>query len=178
MQSSNELRDQLRQSTQHDHAQVDGVLSALDLATPRDYIRFLGIHADALHQLGSRTAIADRPDVAALVACLQSDLAFYGTKRAGTCAPDCEDSPATQLGIAYVIRGSRLGAQVLARRVAAGAPRAYLGHRLPTTWASFLLSLNAFSLSNPPESGREVIAGAKAAFGVFVRAAQAIEPVL
>jgi heme oxygenase len=172
MRSSNDLRDRLRHSTREDHAQVDRLLSTLNLASPHDYVRFLGIHADALSQLGSRTSLADRADATALMTCLESDLEFYGAAQPRAVTAASVDSPARQLGISYVIRGSRLGAEVLARRVAADAPCAYLGYRLPTPWASFIQTLAAFSLSHSPEREHEVIEGAKAAFGVFLQAAR------
>jgi heme oxygenase (biliverdin-IX-beta and delta-forming) len=173
----NHLRDRLRQSTREDHTQVDGLLSALNLGSPKDYVRFLGIHAAALSQLGSRTSLTDRADMAALMSCLASDLDFYGARQPRAATGVSGDSPARQLGISYVIRGSRLGAAVLARRVAADAPSAYLAYRSSTTWASFVLSLEAFARSHPPESEQEVIEGAKAAFGVFLQATQSAEPI-
>jgi heme oxygenase len=60
----------------------------------------------------------------------------------------------------------------LARRIAVGAPSAYLSYRPTTTWGTFVQSLEAFSLTQPPENEHEVIAGAKVAFGVFLLAAQ------
>jgi heme oxygenase len=178
MRRSVDLHDRLRQSTRQDHAQVDRLLSTLNFAFPRDYVRFLGIHAEALSQLGPRTSLADRADATALMSCLHSDLEFYGAARPPAVTTVCEDSPARQLGISYVIRGSRLGAEVLARRVAADAPCAYLGYQLPTTWVNFVLSLDAFARSHPLESECEVIEGAKAAFGAFLRAAQSVGLVL
>jgi heme oxygenase len=178
MRRPTDLRDRLRLSTRQDHAQVDQLLSTLNFAVPQDYVRFLAIHADALSQLGSRTSLTDRADAAALMSCLQSDLEFYGAAAPGAVITTSEDSPARQLGISYVIRGSRLGAEVLARRIAAEAPSAYLSYRFRTTWAKFVLSLHAFSQSNAPQSEQEVIEGAKAAFDVFRHAAQPLGPLL
>jgi heme oxygenase (biliverdin-IX-beta and delta-forming) len=172
MRRPNDLRDRLRLSTRQDHARVDGLLSTLNLADPPDYVRFLAIHAEALSELGNRTSLSDRADAAALMACLETDLEFYGARQTRVVAARTHDSLACQLGISYVIRGSRLGAEVLARRIAVGAPSAYLSYRPTTTWGNFVQSLEAFSLTQPPENEQEVIAGAKVAFGVFLLAAQ------
>jgi len=177
MRRSSDLRDRLRQSTQPDHAQVDRLLSTLNLASAQDYVRFLGIHAETLSQLGNRTSLIDRADVTALMSCLESDLKFYGAAQPRTTVTVSADSPARQLGTSYVIRGSRLGAEVLARRVGADAPCTYLAYRLPMSWPDFVLSLEVFALSHPPECAQEVVAGARAAFAVFLHAAQPVEAV-
>ena len=177
MRRSNALRDRLLQSTRPDHVQVDRLLSTLNLASAQDYVRFLSIHADALSQLGNRTSLQDRADITALMSCLATDLEFYGAAYPRLNLTVSADSAACQLGISYVIRGSRLGAEVLARRVGTDAPCAYLAYHLPMSWPDFVLSLEAFALNHPPECAHEVIAGAKSAFAVFLKAAQSVEAV-
>jgi heme oxygenase len=172
MRRPNDLRDRLRESTRVDHLRIDGLLSSLNLASPQDYVRFLGIHAEALHQLGSRMPPQDRADTAALQSCLHSDLKFYAASPSPEPVSACEEPLARQLGIAYVIRGSRLGAQVLIQRVGAGAPCAYLKYRAATSWSAFLATLEAFALAQSPQVQEEVIDGAKGAFGVFLRLAE------
>ncbi len=176
MRRPTDLRDRLRHSTREDHAQVDCLLSTLNLASAQDYVRFLAIHAEALSELGNRTSLSDRADTAALMACLETDLEFYGARATRAVAAHTHDSPGRQIGISYVIRGSRLGAEVLVRRIAVGAPSAYLSYRPTTTWGNFVQSLEVFSLTHPPENEHEVVAGAKAAFGVFLLAAQPAGP--
>jgi heme oxygenase len=166
------LRDDLRASTRAQHRQVDALLAKLDLAQANDYVRFLDIHAEALSQLGGRTPLSDRGDTAALLACLQADLQFYGKVRSLSSAVLPEESFARQLGIAYVIRGSRLGAKALLRQVGESAPSAYLGYAPQTTWGNFLKVLDSFSLFQPPEAAAECIEGAKAALLVFIDLAQ------
>jgi heme oxygenase (biliverdin-IX-beta and delta-forming) len=172
MRRPNDLRNRLRESTREEHLRIDGLLSSLNLATRQDYVRFLRIHAEALRQLGSRTPPQDRADTAALASCLESDLKFYVARPLPQPMAECEEPLARQLGIAYVIRGSRLGAQVLIQRVAAGAPCAYLRYRAATSWTAFLATLDSFSLTQSPDSEGDVIEGAKAAFGVFFRVAE------
>ena len=172
MRRPNDLRDRLRAATRTQHQQVDKLLSTLDLALPRDYVRFLDIHAEALRQLGSQMPPADQADATALLSCVQQDLEFYAVRPPPEPISVSEEPFARRLGIAYVIRGSRLGARVLIDRVAAGAPCTYLRYRPATTWTAFLEALESYSLAQPPESAGDVIDGAKAAFGVFLRAAE------
>jgi heme oxygenase len=167
MRPHHSLRDDLRVGTHPHHQQIDALLGKLNLACTADYVRFLDIHAEALSQLGGRTPISDRGDTGALLSCLQADLQFYGKVRSFSPLRPAEESFARQLGIAYVIRGSRLGAKVLMRRVGESAPTAYLGYAPETTWANFLQVLDSFSLYQPPDAAAECIEGAKAAFRVF-----------
>ena len=167
-----DLHHQLRMGTRQDHAQIDQLFSTLDLQCPTDYERFLHIHAEALTRLAAHTPASDGADMAALLSCLQSDLGYYGFGRMIALAPAEPEPLARQLGVSYVIRGSRLGAQVLIRRLAATAPRAYLGCRPTTSWPDFLLRLEAFSLTQPPACAAVVLEGARWAFSVFLRVAQ------
>jgi heme oxygenase len=167
-----DLHHLLRTGTRQDHAQIDQLLSTLDLQSPTDYGRFLNIHAEALTQLAGHTPATDRADMAALLRCLQSDLGNYETGRVIDFAPAEHEPLGRQLGVSYVIRGSRLGAQVLIRRLAAVAPRAYLAWQPAMSWPDFLLRLEAFSRTQPPACAQQVLEGARWAFGVFLRVAQ------
>jgi heme oxygenase len=137
---------------------------------PGDYVRFLKIHAEAFRQLGGRLPPEDRADAAALFSCLQNDLGFYAAKPLRGPVASGEEPLGRQLGFAYVIRRSRLGAQILVRRVAAGAPCSYLSYRPGITWTAFLAVLDSFSLNHPAEANELVVEGAKDAFGIFLRA--------
>jgi heme oxygenase (biliverdin-IX-beta and delta-forming) len=172
MRPPNDLRNRLRETTREDHARIDSRLATLDLACAADYTRFLAIHAAALSQLGGRTAPGDRADTDALLSCLGRDLEYYGLTAPRAVVAASDESRAHQLGISYVIRGSRLGAQILVRRVAPAAPSEYLGYPLSTTWTSFLERLESSSRQQPAQFGQEVIAGAKAAFNVFLRVSE------
>lgn len=167
-----DLHHQLRIGTRQDHAHIDQLLSTLDLQSATDYRRFLHIHAEALTELAGHTPAGDRVDMAALLSCLQSDLGHYEVGRVVALAPAENEPLGRQLGVSYVIRGSRLGAQVLIRRLAAAAPRAYLACRPTMSWPDFLLSLEVFSRTQPPACAQEVLEGARWAFGVFLRVAQ------
>jgi heme oxygenase len=173
MRSTKALRDRLRECTRQDHLQIDNLLATLDLASTADYVRFLEIHAEALSQLTNQIPSGDRADARALLTCLHSDLAYYGAARTLEPAPSPGSSFARQLGVAYVIRGSRLGAQVLMRRVPAAAPCAYLACRPSIPWPGFLLALESFSQEHPAEE-QAVIEGATAAFGVFLAVARSL----
>ena len=172
MPRSNDLHHQLRVGTRQDHAQIDQLLSTLDLQSPTDYRRFLHIHFEALTQLAGHTPPGDGADMAALLSCLHSDLGHYEPGRTFAPASAPQGSPGRQLGVAYVIRGSRLGAQVLIRRLAAAAPRAYLACRPTSAWPDFLLRLEAFSGTQPPAGAQAVLEGAQWAFSVFRRVAR------
>jgi heme oxygenase len=169
---SNDLRDQVRESTRAQHTRIDTLLSRLDLAVSDDYVRFLKIHAEAFRQLGGRLRSDDRADAEALYSCLQKDLGFYAVRPLRGPVVSGEDPLGRQLGFAYVIRGSRLGAKILVQRVAAGAPCSYLSYRPGVTWTSFLAVLDSFSLNQPAEANELVVEGAKEAFGIFLRAVE------
>lgn len=146
-------RDALRRATAHLHAEVD---ASMPLARPNpslpDYRAHLALLADWVRALRTLPVDGDRLDDEA--ARIEADLA------------ECErlldiahDSPATTFisppahhgpfgwGVAYVLEGSRLGGQVMYRRLAdALAPHslAYLqgaGRDTGARWAAFLTDL-------------------------------------
>jgi heme oxygenase len=135
---------ELRAGTQAEHARVDNVFGAFDLATLEGYRSFLAAQADALVPLelaldaaGADTAVADwasrhRSDL------LKADLADLGADIPhATSAPTIE-SPEAVLGALYVLEGSRLGGTVLARTVPLSFPKRFLSASDPARWRSLI----------------------------------------
>ncbi len=107
---------------------------------------------------------------------LLQDLGWLGLQPPPSLAGMPPVGPASLLGVLYVLEGSRLGAQVLLRRVLAGpdarcrAATAYLGHGAgQALWPGFLAQLEASEHARG-EAG-PVVAGAQFAFAAFERAA-------
>jgi len=180
------LRHALRAATSDAHARVDAAFSRLELACPADYRRFLAAQAGALLPL---EAALDRAGAAALLpdwparrrsAALLEDLRRLG-QPPGRPLPIVGGGSGWVLGALYVLEGSRLGGQVLRRRVLAGpdaacrTATAYLSHgigRYP--WPDFVRVLDAspHGLANPAS----VVGGALEAFFLFEQAVQSRLP--
>jgi heme oxygenase len=81
--------------------------------------------------------------------------------------PACiPSSPSAGLGIAYVIRGSRLGAAFLRRGLAKALSTSYLDFVPTLSWTEFLGQLEFDA--NQPNGTSEAILAARSAFKVFV----------
>lgn len=154
-------RDALRQATSHLHAAVDAGMP-LSGAAPSlaDYHAHLCLLRDWVHALRELPGVAPRLDAEA--AALTVDIAdcerlrasaspatrttLQGSDSSSTTDADAE---ARAWGVAYVIEGSRLGGQVLYRRLAeplAPHPLRYLqgaGAQTGAHWRAFLESLRA-----------------------------------
>lgn len=168
----------LRVATRAAHDRVDALFSALDLADPADYRRFLAAQAAAFLPLEAAldaAGVADLfPDWAARrrSALLLADLDVTGIM---VPAPEAMPQFSTSAGVAgaaYVLEGSRLGGAVLARSVAPGLPHSFLaapqqaGH-----WRSFLGRLELVLPSHVQRA--EAVMGADQVFDIFARAARA-----
>lgn len=165
------LRHQLRVATRAEHESLDQRLSAFDLRHLPDYRAFLGIHRVALTDIAALCRPYDQDDIAGLARSLDADLLACGalpvaTRPAHQAAVDA----CGQWGGAYVIRGSRLGAQLFARQVPADYPRAYLDHVCTLAWPDFLRQLEADPGNRGPEAPRRIIHGARLAFAAFAAA--------
>ncbi|WP_162784710.1 biliverdin-producing heme oxygenase [Paracoccus suum] len=115
MDGSDQLRGRLRAETRPHHQRVDDAFAALDLGRAGDLTRFLAAQLSALEALVPQ----DGPDCAeaeALAAttraAIAADLRTLGAGPRARLAPQQADATA----VLYVLLGSRLGAQVLARR--------------------------------------------------------------
>lgn len=161
------LHSMLREATRAQHEALDATLSRFDLADASSYHRFLQVHHRALVVLLERCCVHDRRELAPLLALLEDDLGLASAPAAP--GIDLPPSDGTTVGVAYVLRGSRLGAVHLRRRVGAALPTRYLGHQVATSWTGFLTHMAA--VPRNARSTGEVIDAARMAFGVFVRAA-------
>jgi heme oxygenase len=165
-------RNILRQVTQRDHERLDGLMSRLDLSNRSDYGILLSVHYNALRALAGRWSVRDHPDFSGLLTCLASDLRALNcplgdegaTQAAGAELPG-------QWGLAYVIRGSRLGSAILRHRVPAGQPTSYLDYTPILTWPEFVKQLDGETHTIHPRALGQIIRGAQRAFAAFSAAA-------
>lgn len=178
------LRDRLRRATSPSHQRLDAAFAGLDLRRRPDYERFLLVNArvvpaleSALEQGGVERLLPDWPRRR------RTEALHHDLERLCLAAPAVEppsSAPGTtsglaQLGIAYALEGSRLGARLLLRAVEASpdaavrAASAFLRHGTTSgLWRSFLEQLNRH-----PGAGRgaaEVEAGARAVFDAYLAA--------
>lgn len=162
----------LRAATAIDHDAVDAAFAGFDLADPRAYAAFLAAHARVLP--GIEAALAGDPALPAFrprTALLIDDLARLGVSPPGAIHPHVPPTSAGRFGMLYVIEGSRLGGGLLARRVAAGLPRAYLSAiHLPGEWRAFTHALDQAAADDRGWIG-DAIDGAKRAFALYAGAA-------
>lgn len=173
------LRQRLKRFGADLHPQVDEAFSALALQTPQGYRRFLLAHAAALFGLEQRLErnaiqrlLSDWPQRRRTPALL-ADLRALGCDLGSAPATAGEASPGWCWGAVYVLEGSRLGAQLLARdlqRAQPGAPMHYLSHGpAATLWPSFLQQLEAAA---PQCREDQLRCGVEEAFGLFLSGAR------
>jgi heme oxygenase (biliverdin-IX-beta and delta-forming) len=163
------LQRALRAATRSDHVLFDRMILRFDLTRRDHYGVFLHLHHSALRNLEADWSAEDRPDFSSMLRCVQSDLHIL---RVAT--PPISPSGRAplhahnRLGVAYVLRGSRLGAPILRRRVPRQYPTAYLDFMPATTWAQFLVQLE--STPDPPRAGHEyeIVRGARITFEIFI----------
>ena len=171
-------RNTLKQATDHSHRELDETVSAYELRRADHYAAFLLASAGpllALEQLLEAAAVsqvlpdwADRRRAPALL----EDLQRLGRQADSLVLRRQPLTQAEMFGVLYVLEGSRLGARWLYARVCSSEDRtihearAYLRAHDPSLWRSFLEKLEAAPASLDP---REMIAGARYAFGLFQR---------
>jgi len=173
-------RQYLKDATAMRHRTLDAGFAMLDLRNRPDYRHFLAVQAAVLAPLeasltrhGIQESLPDWPLRCRSDALLDDLLALGGIP-----IPYDIDLPspttAALMGMAYVLEGSRLGAQFLARTVAA-SPDAQVrdnmrflrhgaGQRL---WASFLPALES---TVDAEALEDAADGARRAFDLFLDA--------
>ena len=171
------LRDYLRAATAAHHPAVDARFGALLDRGESGYARFLEASAEgvfpleqALADAGVAMLLADWPRRARSAA-LAADLADLGASLPAPVDPPAVRGEAGILGVLYVLEGSRLGAAMLTKRLAAhpsarvrGATR-YLRHGESGFWASFLAVLEKSEAAR--RNPAAVVAGARTAFALF-----------
>lgn len=179
------LRRHLRSATRAAHEALDRRLSGFDLGRADDLGAFLLIHAAAVPPIESALARWDGAGLAnpwragPLGRRLAADLAALGLDR-----PEpvrlLPGGPDGLLGLAYVLAGSRLGARHLRAGWARGRdPRAraagrYLGGEdVWRYWPCFVRALDREGARRGCWDG--VVAGARAGFDAFARAADRAE---
>jgi heme oxygenase len=163
------LHRALRAATRSDDVLLDRLILRFDLTRRDQYGLFLHLHYSALRNLEADWSAEDQTDFAAMLRCVQSDLhtlriATPPLSPGGRAALHAQN----RLGVAYVLRGSRLEAPSLRRRVPRQYPTAYLDFVSALSWAQFLVQLEASP--NPPRAGHEheIIRGARITFEVFI----------
>lgn len=173
------IRQRLRAYGGALHQQVDEAFSGFTLDSAAGYRQFLQAHGAALFSLEAaleqggierllqdwparRRRDALRADLLALGCAVPTPFPLSASASSGWC-----------WGAVYVLEGSRLGGQVLLRRLRAaqpGAPANYLGHATEHgLWPGFLQQLEAGAAGIDEH---ELQRGVDDAFGVFLRAAE------
>lgn len=163
---------QLRARTAGDHARVDALFSTYDLGSRREYGSFLRAHARALPAAEGVVSGADVPAYGVRTTLLHADL-----HKMGEAVPDkldfaIPDRGASAWGVLYVIEGSRIGGALLARRVPADMPKAYLSSRHERgEWRAFGEALNAEARDHDDTWLDSAVAAAKACFDLYCQSA-------
>ena len=164
------LHRSLRAATRNDHIGVDRLAGQLDLTRREDYGLLLSIHHVVLQELRSEWRPEDREDFRAMSRRLQNDLRMLGFPTANP--PSTSHialAEGNRLGIAYVIRGSRLGASVLRPRIPSHFSASYFDFVPALSWVQFLAQLESVSNSADAQVSDAAIQGAKVTFGLFAR---------
>jgi heme oxygenase (biliverdin-IX-beta and delta-forming) len=163
------LHRALRAATRSDHVLLDRMILRFDLTRRDDYGLFLHLHFSALRDLEADWLAEDQDDFSAMLRCVQSDL---HTLRMATPALSpsgrAQLHAANRLGVAYVLRGSRLGASFLRRRVPRQYPTAYLDFMPALSWSEFLVQLESSAVPPTPGHEHEVVRGARITFEIFI----------
>lgn len=118
---------------------IESIMAKLDFARRDDYGLFLIAHYAALQTLEPEWRTVDRDDFSLMMQCLQNDILALGAlpTKLFLLAPGIL-SIGGQLGISYIIRGSRLSAQFLRTQVASEFAASYLKYLPRTNWDQFL----------------------------------------
>lgn len=160
--------------TAHDH--LDRRMARLDLGDRADYSTFLKLHGAVLPALEEQLA---RGGLGQLIpswesnrrtAALAADLAAMAVSPPPAITVDLDSQLETLLGAAYVLEGSRLGGQVLARQVPDDFPDAFLrGQGNIAPWPELIAALEQH-LSSPEQLDRAKVA-ALAVFEAYSQSA-------
>jgi len=165
------VRSLLREATRDEHRRIDQTISRLQLADRTSYRTFLAIHYMALRALSGCWRAADEADLSALSLCLLDDLVDHPADIWVGSARRAEANSLQRWGVAYVIRGSRLGGAILRQRVPTGYPTSFLDFAPALTWPVFLKQLEHETRSTDSRARSQIVEGAQQAFGAFATAA-------
>jgi heme oxygenase len=133
------LHRSVRAATRGEQMIIEGIMAKLDFARHDDYGLFLIVHYAALQTLEPDWRAADRDDFSLMMQCLGNDVLALGIlpTKLFLLAPGVL-GVAAQLGVSYIIRGSRLNAQFLRSRVSPEFSVSYLKCLTRTNWDQFL----------------------------------------
>ena len=161
----------LRSATRRDHQMVDRQFGALSIDSPAGYRAFLVAHARIL-------PLAERhldpggllPGWQGRTHALHSDLAELAVARPVELECVLPEGQAARWGGIYVLEGSRLGGAFLSRQVAEGLPKAYLSAiHGAGQWKAIQKAIDDHDTGEAWRA--EALAGAKALFAAFAKAA-------
>ena len=158
------FHQRIRRETRAAHDVVDGAMSFFDLKNAKAYARFLSHHDHALARLSCQVREEDEPDIQGMIDHIHADLRVLGVGRA---ANALTDEPLDGFGVAYVLRGSRMGARVLRARIGPGLPTHYMDFTPALAWREFRAALEMHAASVPETGRRHIIASAQRAFEAF-----------
>ena len=163
----------LREATASDHEAVDAVFGAIDLTERGAYVRFLQSHARALQPVEAYLrAAAGLPGWRPRLALLELDLAALGAALPEPLPFAPPALPGAAWGVLYVIDGSRLGNIVLSRSVPDDQPAQFLRARHEAgEWRALTAAIDAQGAAMSPAWREGVVAGARACFDLYRRAA-------
>jgi heme oxygenase len=168
----------LRAATADLHAEVDARFSIAFNGEADGYARFLAAMASAMVPLERALEAAGIEEVLPdwterrRASLLLDDLAALGGKPVQETPAPAANGEARQLGMVYVLEGSRLGGKLLLKRALGStdptvrAATRYLSHGTDRNlWTSFLQRLE--SSADVSRAPAEAIAGARQAFALF-----------
>lgn len=161
----------LRTATAAAHDSVDSAFAGYDFADPSEYRAMLLAHARALPTAEARAAqiwCALRRRTPLLAA----DLAALGAS-VDLPIETASGGEAAAWGALYVVEGSRLGGGILAKRVGAGLPHAYLSavHQ-PGEWRTIRTAIDTAAAPQDEAWHAAMIAGALDTFALYEAAAR------
>ena len=163
----------LREATAPDHAAVDTVFGAIDLADREQYARFLRAHARALRPVEAFLAsVPELPAWRTRLTLLEQDLAELGEASPEPLRFDPPPGEGSAWGVLYVVDGSRLGNIVLSRGVPEGWPARFVRARhRPGEWRALMRAIDSAGAQKGPAWRSDAVAGARACFDLYRRAA-------
>jgi heme oxygenase len=174
---SSNRRNSLRGATDHLHRDLDRLVEGFKLSDIAHYRRFLQASAAtliAIEQLLESAGIAELlPDWPSRTrrAAVLADLQSLGAQVQPLALRRTAPTPAEMFGIAYVLEGSRLGAQILLERVLASDDEnvrnaaSYLRAE-SDLWRTFLQQLETHEVA---DDQTQTVSGAVYAFTMFIR---------
>lgn len=165
------FRNLLRQDTRAEHLSLEAENGDLDFADPASTARFLKSQLAGFRALAAARQGDIWPEEGDLLDDLITNLAADCEDRDLT-APTVATTPIHSGAIAYMVLGSRLGTQVLARSAdGLPLPRYFRMDPEPMRWRALTLRLDR--LDPASDEAQDILRTTKTAFDLFTRAARA-----